>query len=106
MIGRIWHGYTTHEHAETYEALLKEEIFVGIRNRNIPGFKEIQLFRRELGDEVEFITIMWFDSLESVREFAGEDYEVAVVPPKAREVLSRFDERSQHYEVKERLSGE
>ena len=106
MIGRIWHGYTTHENADAYEALLKEEIFVGIRNRNIPGFKEIQLFRRELGDEVEFITIMWFDSLESVREFAGEDYEVAVVPPKAREVLSRFDERSQHYEVKERLSGE
>jgi heme-degrading monooxygenase HmoA len=106
MIGRIWHGYTTHENADAYEALLKEEIFVGIRNRNIPGFKEIQLFRRELGDEVEFITIMWFDSLESVREFAGEDYEVAVVPSKAREVLSRFDERSQHYEVKERLSGE
>ena len=106
MIGRIWHGYTTHENADTYEALLKEEIFVGIRNRSIPGFKEIQLFRRELGDEVEFITIMWFDSLESVREFAGEDYEVAVVPSKAREVLSRFDERSQHYEVKERLSGE
>jgi heme-degrading monooxygenase HmoA len=106
MIGRIWHGYTSPENADTYEALLKEEIFVGIRNRNIPGFKEIQLFRRDTGGEVEFITIMWFDSLESVREFAGEDYEVAVVPPKARAVLSHFDERSQHYQVKERLKGE
>ncbi len=103
MIGRIWHGYTNHENADKYEDLLKEEIFVGIRGRNIQGFQEIQLFRRDLDDEVEFITIMWFDSIESVRIFAGEDYEVAVVPPKARELLFRFDERSQHYEVRERL---
>ncbi|HLO15649.1 MAG TPA: hypothetical protein VK206_12515 [Anaerolineales bacterium] len=105
MISRIWHGYTTPENADIYEALLKEEIFVGIRNRHIPGFKEIQLFRRNFGKEVEFITVMWFDSLESVREFAGDDYEVAVVPPKARTVLSHFDDRSQHYEVRERLAG-
>jgi heme-degrading monooxygenase HmoA len=105
MISRIWHGYTMHENADLYEKLLKEEIFVGIRGRNIPGFREIQLFRRGLGQEVEFITVMWFDSLESVRIFAGEDYEVAVVPPKARAVLSRFDERSQHYEVREQLQA-
>jgi hypothetical protein len=55
---------------------------------------------------VEFITIMWFEDLDSVRTFAGEDYEAAVVPPKARAVLSRFDERSQHYEIRERLRGE
>ena len=101
MISRIWHGYTTPLNAEIYENLLKEEIFTGIQNREIPGFREIQLLRRELGDEVEFITIMWFDDLESVRIFAGEDYEAAVVPPKARQVLSRFDARSQHYEVRE-----
>jgi antibiotic biosynthesis monooxygenase (ABM) superfamily enzyme len=105
MIGRIWHGYTSHENANSYENLLKEEIFVGIHDRHIPGFQEIQLFRRELGDEVEFITIMWFDDIESVKTFAGDDYEGAVVPSKARAVLSRFDERSQHYEVMERLKG-
>ena len=76
--------------------LLKEEIFVGIQNRRIPGFKSIQLLRRKIGDEVEFVTIMVFDSLDAVREFAGEDYEAAVVPEKARAVLSHFDERSQH----------
>lgn len=76
MIGRIWHGYTVPEHADVYEKLLKEEIFLGIRNRNLPGFQEIQLFRRDLENEVEFITIMWFDDIESVRAFAGEDYEV------------------------------
>jgi hypothetical protein len=99
MISRIWHGWTTKDNADKYEALLKEEIFVGIQNRNIRGFKGIQLLRRELGQEVEFVTIMTFDSLDAVREFAGEDYEVPVVPPKAREVLARFDERSQHYEI-------
>ena len=105
MIGRIWHGYTTPQNADTYEDLLKEEIFIGIRNRHIPGFQEIQLFRRTLGEEVEFITIMWFDTIESVQAFAGEDYEAAVVPPKARAVLKNFDARSQHYEVRESLKG-
>jgi heme-degrading monooxygenase HmoA len=105
MISRIWHGYTTHENADLYENLLKEEIFVGIQGRNIPGFREIQLFRRGLGQEVEFITVMWFDSLDAVRIFAGEDYELAVVPSKARAVLSHFDERSQHYEVREQLQA-
>lgn len=100
MISRIWHGWTTAANADTYEALLKEEIFVGIQNRQIAGFRNIQLLRRELADEVEFITIMEFDSLDAVRAFAGEDYETAVVPEKARAVLSRFDERSQHYEIR------
>ncbi len=100
MISRIWHGWTTPANADVYEALLKEEIFVGIADRQIAGYRGIHLLRRDLGDEVEFVTIMWFDTLDAVRAFAGEDYEVAVVPPKARAVLSRFDARSQHYEVK------
>ncbi len=106
MISRIWHGWTSPGNADTYEALLKEEIFVGIANRQIRGFEGIQLLRRDVAGEVEFITIMEFDSLDAVREFAGPDYEVAVVPPKARAVLSRFDARSQHYEIRaEKRSG-
>ena len=100
LISRIWHGWTVPANADRYEALLKEEIFVGIENRRIRGFKGIQLLRREAGGEVEFVTIMRFDSLDAVREFAGEDYEACVVPEKARAVLARFDERSQHYEVR------
>ncbi len=99
MISRIWHGWTTPDNADKYEALLREEIFVGIQDRHIRGFKNIQLLRRETGHEIEFVTIMLFDSLDAVRKFAGEDYEAAVVPPKARALLSRFDARSQHYEV-------
>jgi heme-degrading monooxygenase HmoA len=105
MISRIWHGWTTFANADAYEALLRSEIFTGIRGRRIEGFREIQLFRRTFETEVEFITVMWFDSLAAVRVFAGDEYEAAVVPPKARAVLSRFDARSQHYEVRERLEA-
>lgn len=98
MIVRIWHGWTTPGNADAYENLLQEEIFTTIEDEQIPGYQGIQLLRRELQGEVEFVTIMWFDNLEAVRAFAGEDYEAAVVPPKARALLSRFDERSQHYE--------
>uniref|UniRef100_A0A7V3E7S4 Antibiotic biosynthesis monooxygenase n=1 Tax=Ignavibacterium album TaxID=591197 RepID=A0A7V3E7S4_9BACT len=103
MIARIWHGWTTPENADVYENLLMKEIFSGIAGKNIPGYKGIQLLRRTLEKEEEFITIMWFDSIENVKLFAGEDYTKAVVPQKAREVLKRFDEYSQHYEVKEKI---
>lgn len=106
MIRRIWHGWTTPGNADKYEALLREEIFVGIESRRIRGFKGIQLLRRDVGEEVEFVTIMTFDSLDAVREFAGEDYEAAYVPEKARAVLRRFDERSQHYEIRIERGGE
>lgn len=105
MIGRIWHGWTTPANADAYEELLKSEIFVGIQNHQIKGYRGIQLLRRRLGNEVEFVTVMWFDSLEGVRAFAGEDYEAAVVPPKARALLSRFDARSQHYEVRAEMKA-
>ncbi len=100
MISRIWHGWTTPEHADSYESLLKQEILVGIANREIEGYRGIELFRREAGQEVEFVTIMYFDSMAAVRTFAGADFDVAVVPPKAQALLSRYDSRSQHYEVR------
>jgi hypothetical protein len=105
MISRIWYGWTTAANADRYEALLRNEIFQGIRNRHIPGLEGLQMLRRPVGDEVEFVTIMRFQSLDAVREFAGEDYEVAVVPPMARAVLSRFDDRAQHYEVRIKVTG-
>ena len=103
MIGRIWHGWTKPENADKYERLLKEEIFPGIAAKNVFGYRGIQLLRRPLENEIEFVTIMWFDSWDAVTQFTGEDHERAYVPPKAREVLERFDEHSQHYEIKERL---
>ena len=101
MIIRIWHGWTTPQNANLYEELLKGEIFVGINNRGLPGYRGIQLLRRDGPDEVEFVTLMRYDSFDAVRRFAGEDFEAAVVPPKARALLERFDERSSHYEIRE-----
>ena len=103
MIFRIWHGWTDPENADSYERLLKEEIFVGIDSRNISGYRGIRLLRRTVGNEVEFVTIMTFESLDAVRQFAGEDYEASVVPPKARVLLAHFDQRSQHYECRAEL---
>jgi heme-degrading monooxygenase HmoA len=104
MIGRIWHGWTRPENADRYERLLKEEIFPGIAEKDVCGYRGIQLFRGPIDDgEVEFVTIMRFDSWDAVRRFAGEDHEHAYAPQKAREVLARFDERSRHYEVREHV---
>ena len=100
MILRTWHGWTSSANADAYESLLKEEIFIGIGNRQIQGYRGIELLRRENVDEVEFITIMRFDSIASVQEFAGSDYEAAVVPAAAQALLSRFDARSQHYDLR------
>ena len=102
MICRIWHGWTTRAGAQSYEDLLRSEIFAGIAARQIGGFRGIDLLRHDGPEEVEFVTVMWFDSLESVQEFAGPYYEVAVVPPEARLLLERFDKRSAHYDVVER----
>lgn len=105
MIARIWHGWTTPENADAYENLLMDKVIPGIAKMNIEGYRSIKVFRRPVDGEVEFITMMYFDSLESVKNFMGEDYSVAHVPPKARAVLSHFDERTQHYEVRAEIES-
>lgn len=103
MILRIWHGYTTKSNADVYENLLITKIFPGIADKNIQGYKRIQLLRRELESEVEFTTIMWFETMESVIQFVGEDYQTVYVPDEARKVLSRFDKKSIHCELRQSI---
>ena len=100
MICRVWHGWTTPANADAYEHLLRSEIFHWIEGQHIAGYHGIELLRRPDGDSVEFITMMWFDSLDAIRAFAGPDYESAVVLPAAKALLARFDARSAHYEVR------
>ena len=97
MIARIWHGWTLLENADAYEEFLRTKMFPSILS--VPGYLGADLLRRDAGDEIAFVTITRFESLDSVRTFAGEDYEQAVVEPEARRLLSRFDERSEHYEI-------
>ena len=106
MISRIWRGWTTPENADAYQRIVSQEVLPGIAARDLDGYHGAYLLRRDLDDEVEFATILLFDTLEQVRAFAGDDYEAAYVPPRARAVLTRFDQRSAHYEVRERRGPE
>ena len=99
MIARIWRGWTTLENAAAYQTLLQSEILPGIASRQVKGYRGVHLLRRDLENEVEFVTMLWFETMDAVLEFAGSDYEEAVVPPKARAVLLRFDNRSAHYQT-------
>ena len=104
MVARIWHGYTTPENADAYENFLKTEFLPAVEKKKIPGYKRFELLRKNGNNEISFITIMWFDSIEHIRSFAGDDYEKAVVHPKAQSLLKRYDSVSEHYEVEHELS--
>jgi heme-degrading monooxygenase HmoA len=93
----MWHGWTSREHADAYEQLLRTDVLPGIAR--VDGYAGAHLLRRDDGDEVEFVTMTWFTSLEAVRAFAGEDYTKAVIAPGAHGLLSHWDERSVHYEL-------
>jgi heme-degrading monooxygenase HmoA len=102
MICRLWRGWATTHNADAYERIVREQIIPGIEARHIPGFRSIDLARRERERDVEFMTLMWFDSLDAVKAFMGDDYEVAHVPAQAQAVLADFDTRSAHYQVLDR----
>jgi len=104
-IKRIWHGWTTKENAGTYQELLHREIFPGIESKEISGYRCVELFRRDLEDEVEFMTIMTFDSIKDVIKFQGKDYEKCYVPESAQKVLKRWDKKSFHFEAIEKRSS-
>ena len=102
MICRLWRGWTTPGNADAYERIVRGEVIPGIEARGIPGFRHIDLMKREADGEVEFQTLMWFDSIEHIKAFVGEDYGVSHVPEAAQAVLSRFDQRAAHFEVIDR----
>lgn len=97
MIARVWHGYTKPQHADAYEAMLKPELLPGISK--VKGYIGSYLLRRVAGDEIEFITVMLWDSIESIRAVAGQDYETAVIPEERRKYLAHYDAKSAHYEI-------
>jgi len=98
MIARIWHGWTKKADAGAYEKLLRNEIFPSIAARNIEGYRGAELFIRDDGDEVEFVTLLRFDSMDAVKKFAGADESKAVIYPKAEALIARM-ERARHYRI-------
>ena len=99
MIARIWHGWTKPENAKAYEDMLRDEIFPSIAARKIKGYRGAELFIHEDGDEIEFVTLLRFDSMDGVKEFAGADEAKPVIYAKAEALLTRMDERSRHYRI-------
>jgi antibiotic biosynthesis monooxygenase (ABM) superfamily enzyme len=97
MITRVWRGWTLPGNADAYETFLTRELFPSMRS--IPGFRDADVLRRDDGDEVAFVTLTRFDSLDAIRAFAGEEYEKPVLEPQALELLSRYEERALHYET-------
>jgi heme-degrading monooxygenase HmoA len=97
MIARLWHGYTKPENADAYESMLKPELLPGVGK--MKGYQGSYLLRRNLGNEVEFITIMLWDSIEAIQAIAGPDYETAVIPEERRKYLLHYDAKSAHYEI-------
>jgi heme-degrading monooxygenase HmoA len=97
VIARVWHGWTRTEDADSYESHLKPELLPGLSK--VKGFAGSRLLRRTVADQVEFITIIFWDSLDAVRAVAGPDYETAVIPEERKKFLQRFDEKAAHYEV-------
>ena len=97
MIARVWRGWTKPEDADGYEGHLKPELLPGLSN--VEGFRRSYLLRRVVGDEVEFVTIILWDSIEAVRAVAGADHEKAVIPEERKKYLVRFEERAAHFEV-------
>ncbi|HUN84363.1 MAG TPA: hypothetical protein VMU48_08290 [Terracidiphilus sp.] len=102
MIARIWHGYTKPEDADAYEATLKPELLPGINK--VPGYRGSFLLRRVLESEVEFLTIMLWDSIDALRAVAGPHYEAAIIPENRLKYLARYDAVSLHYEI-ESIAG-
>src|SRR5205809_4962977 len=98
MIARIWHGWTKRTDAKTYKNMLRDEIFPSIAARNINGYRGAELFIREDDDEVKFVTLLRFDSMDAVKEFAGADEGKPVIYPKAERLIARM-ERARHYRV-------
>lgn len=98
MIARIWHGWTKPADARTYEKLLRDEIFPRIAAQKIEGYRGAELFVRDDGDAVEFITLLRFDSMDAVTKFAGPDASKPVIFPKAEALIMRM-EKARHYRV-------
>ena len=97
MIARVWRGFTKAADADAYESMLKPELLPGLSK--VKGFRGSYLLRRPKDSEVEFITIILWDSLDDVRAVAGPDYENAVIPEERRKYLARHDAKATHYKV-------
>ena len=103
MVARVWRGYTTRANGDAYEAMLKSELLPGLSSAK--GFRGSYLLRRPADEQVEFVTIILWDSLDDIPAIAGADYERAVIPEERRSLLTRCDEKAAHYDIRSSKAG-
>ena len=97
MITRLWQGYTTPENADAFESFIRLEVLPKLHSTR--GFLDGKLLRRDLFQEVEFVGLTFFDSLESVRVISGDEFGFTIIPEAGQKLLSRFNQRVAIYEV-------
>ncbi len=101
MVCRMWRGWTAAGNADAYEKYLKDELFPSVqRELGEAGYRGYHVLRLNRNDEVEFVTLVWFESVQAVQGFAGEDYETPVISAKAKALLSHYQDQCQHYELR------
>jgi hypothetical protein len=98
MIARHWRGWTEVRNADAYETLLKTKVLPDLKQ--LAGYRGGYILRSDGRQEVEFVVVNLFESIEAVRLFAGDDYSTAVFEPDARLLLSRIEPIARHYEVR------
>ncbi|WP_166258575.1 antibiotic biosynthesis monooxygenase [Marinobacter salicampi] len=96
MIARIWKGWTTHENASFYEELFENTVLPKV-TQGVDGY--IQQINLSQFSDAEFTTIFWFESLEAVKNFAGPNFEQAVVPEQVKALMSHYEETVHHHDV-------
>jgi antibiotic biosynthesis monooxygenase len=98
MIARHWRGWTDPGNADAYEQLLNQTVLPGLKQ--LQGYLGGYVLRHDRTREVEFVVLNFFDSLEAVKRFAGNNYTVPVFEPEAKALLSRIEPVARHYEVR------
>lgn len=100
---RTWKGWTTWENAPIYEDMLINEVFPEVKRKGVDGLEKVSISTLKTENEVEFFLILQFDSIDSVKSFAGENYKKAYIPDNAKNVLLRYDTTAQHFDLKNEL---
>ena len=96
-IERVWRAWASRPDADAYESLVTQDVLPAMSR--FSGYRGATLLKRDANDEqVEFLVITRWESLDSIREFAGDRFDAATIPRAATELLARYEDRALHYE--------
>jgi heme-degrading monooxygenase HmoA len=97
MVSRHWTGTAKKERAEEYILHFQNDTFKQLET--IAGFVSAQILKREVKEGIEFLVITNWQSIDAIRQFAGDQTDTAVVPQLVQDIMTRYDQKVRHYEV-------